>query len=725
MTSPATTRHRWKFYRVGGLDQVALESAEDLANLRHLDQKLWVALSCPVKGLELDERTLALLDLDKDGRVRSPEIVAALEWCRVRLSDLGAIIPGRAALPLAALDQSTKEGRAVHGAARRILASLGKADAAEVTIADVKDLTNVFAATTFNGDGVVPAEAAEDEATRQVILDAMACLGEVPDRSGKPGVDRKRLEAFFAELDAFDGWQQAGEAAGVMAFGAATPAAFEAVQAVRAKVDDFFTRCRLAAVDARGATLLNRSDAELAALASRELSAGSAEVAAFPIARIEAGRALPLEAGVNPAWAGPLAALQGTAVTAAWGPGRQALEAGEWAALQATLAPYQAWLAARKGAAVEKLGRARVAALRAGTGRADVEALLARDEAVAEEADAVADVARLVHYHRDLYVLLKNFVSFADFYDAGLPAIFQAGTLYLDARSCDLCIRVDDPGAHAGLAGLSRMYIAYCECRRPSGEKLKIAACFTQGDSDYLMVGRNGLFYDRKGQDWDATIVKIVENPISIRQAFFSPYKKFLRFIEEQVAKFAADKEKESDARVAAAATATTGAVIGAPPQAAAAKAPAVDVGKMVGIIAALGVGVGALGTLFGGFVAGFMALEPWWAKLAGLGGMVMAISGPSMLIAWLKLRQRNLGPVLDANGWAINGRVKVNLPLGTALTDRAQLPPGSSRSLEDPFEDVAAKQRRRLFWLAAVLVGAALAWTRHRGYWPFGPWPW
>ncbi len=103
MTSPSTPRHRWKFYRVGGLDQVALETADDLANLRHLDQKLWVALSCPVKGLELDERTLALLDLDHDGRVRSPEVLAALRWCRARLTDLGAIIPGRAALPLAAL----------------------------------------------------------------------------------------------------------------------------------------------------------------------------------------------------------------------------------------------------------------------------------------------------------------------------------------------------------------------------------------------------------------------------------------------------------------------------------------------------------------------------------------------------------------------------------------------------------------------------------------------
>ena len=70
--------HRWRFYRAGGVDQVRIETGADIANLESLDQKLWVALSCPVKGLEFDERTLALLDADSDGRVRAPEILAAV-----------------------------------------------------------------------------------------------------------------------------------------------------------------------------------------------------------------------------------------------------------------------------------------------------------------------------------------------------------------------------------------------------------------------------------------------------------------------------------------------------------------------------------------------------------------------------------------------------------------------------------------------------------------------
>jgi MFS family permease len=243
---------------------------------------------------------------------------------------------------------------------------------------------------------------------------------------------------------------------------------------------------------------------------------------------------------------------------------------------------------------------------------------------------------------------------------------------------------------------------------------MKVAACVTQGDSDFLAVGRNGIFYDRAGRDWDATVIRILDNPISVRQAFFSPYKKFLRFVEEGVARFAAAKEKASDEHVAGAAKAATSAATeGKAP-------PPVDVGKMVGVIAALGVGIGALGAVFGGLVSGFMGLEPWWAKLAAVAGAVLLVSGPSMLIAWLKLRQRTLGPVLDATGWAVNGRVKVNIPLGAALTEVGALPRGARRSLDDPFEDVAARRRRRAAWLLAAALAVAAVATRYYGVWPF-----
>ncbi|HRP05271.1 MAG TPA: hypothetical protein PLV87_10195, partial [Opitutaceae bacterium] len=263
-----------------------------------------------------------------------------------------------------------------------------------------------------------------------------------------------------------------------------------------------------------------------------------------------AGKPLPLLDGVNPAWSGAVAALLRDAVTPAFGSGKTSLTEADWSTLKAKVAAYDAHSAVKGGASVEKLGLDRVKALLAANQKDALGKLIAADLELADEFAAAASLEKIMLLSRDLGTIVRNFVNFNDFYSPDRWAVFQAGTLYLDSRSTEFCVRVDAPSA---LAAMSKAYIAYCDLKRP-GETMKIAACFTQGDSDYLFVGRNGLFYDRKGRDWDATITSIVDNPISIRQAFFSPYKKFLRMIEEQVAKRAAAADAASNAKLAAAA---------------------------------------------------------------------------------------------------------------------------------------------------------------------------
>jgi hypothetical protein len=702
--------HTWKFFRTGELDQVSLETGADLLNLEHLDQKLWVALSCPVKGLELDEATLKLLDADGDGRIRVPEIIAALKWTAPRLKDVGVLLRGTDGLALADLNEATPEGKICLASARQILASLGKKDAAAITVADTSDTAKIFAASALNGDGVIPPEATEDPVGQALIKDIVACLGGTPDRTGSTGVTAAQIDTFFGELFAYATWVESSATKDIAVLGEATDAAVAALKAVRPKVEDYFGRCRLAAFDPRAAAALNRAESEYLAIAAKDLKITADEVAGFPLARIEGGRPLPLLAEVNPAWAAALATLHQVVVTPVLGAARTALTEADWTALNARFAPYEAWLGSKAGSAVEKLGLARIKEILAGKGKEALAALVAQDHALEPQFKAISDVDRLAHYQRDLRDLLHNFVNFADFYSRDRYAVFQAGTLYLDSRSTELCIRVD---AANPLAAMSKAYIAYVDCKRPGGASMKVAACFTQGDSDYLFVGRNGVFYDRKGQDWDAVITTIVDNPISIRQAFWSPYKKFIRMIEEQVAKRAAAAEAASNAKLAGAADATANAdkVKVEPPK-------KVDVGAVAAIGVAITGAISAL-TLILGYV---FQLKAWQYPLV-LVGLVLVISLPSMVIAWLKLRQRTLGPILEGNGWAVNGRVKINIPFGTALTDMAKKPAGSKLSLDDPYEDKEAAARKRLviFWIVVFGLLGAAGWIRwdavkHRG---------
>ena len=170
-------KHIWKFFRAGGFDQVRLDTGADLMALDQLDQKLWVALACPTTGVEFDSRTLALMDTDKDGRIRAPELIAAVKWASACLRDPNDLVKSAPELPLAAINDAHPEGKQLLASAKHILTSLGKPEATSTTLEDTADTAKIFGQTKFNGDGVVPADSAEDEATKAVIADIILCLG--------------------------------------------------------------------------------------------------------------------------------------------------------------------------------------------------------------------------------------------------------------------------------------------------------------------------------------------------------------------------------------------------------------------------------------------------------------------------------------------------------------------------------------------------------------------
>lgn len=718
LLSSAGSTHRWLFSRTAGLDQVVLRDGEDLKNLAELDPKLWVALACPAKGLEIDDRTLQLIDADADGRIRLPEVLAAVAWVVRHLKDAGIILQSPAALPLDAIDDSHPDGAAILLSAKRILANLGRADGSEITVADTADTVRIFAQTKFNGDGVIPPDCTDDDDLKTVFAEALAAVGGKPDRSGKLGLDQAGVDAFYGQLGAFDTWWKQGEAAseaggGVLPLGDATPAAAAALQAVRAKIEDFFARVRLAGFDPRATAALNRSESEFSALAPKDLSVNHDEIAALPLSQIAPGAALPLTASLNPAWVTRMAAFQAAVIEPILGAEVTSLSDADWSRVQAALAPYDAWQKGKGSSAVEKLGITRIRELLTGDSRARLNDLIQQDLALAPEVAAIDRVDRLVRFGRDLATLLHNFVSFQDFYRRDKLAIFQAGTLFFDGRATELCLQVTDAARHASMAPQSKTYLIYCDCTRKDGGKMTIMAGLTAGDANNLNVGRNGIFFDRRGRDWDATIVKVVENPVSVREAFWMPYKKLAGLINQQIEKLASARDKDMQAKMASGVE-KTAAVPAAGP--AAAPPPNQGIAGMVGILAAIGLAIGAIGTALAAILGAFLGLT-WWQMPLAIVGLMLLISGPSCILAWLKLRQRTLGPILDATGWAINGRVKITFPLGRELTELRDLPPGAERALEDPYAEKGIPWVR---WAIVLIIGAlavGLVWLKPLNY--------
>ena len=360
------------------------------------------------------------------------------------------------------------------------------------------------------------------------------------------------------------------------------------------------------------------------------------------------------------------------------------LDADVIAAYKEKQAEYAAYFEQEK---LQKLGLALIAEdapkpgmtekkfLEMGAQIADYEAAKAAAETANADALAAAKaeyepLRKLLLIHRDFYRLLRNFITLEDFYDneAGTIASFQAGTLIIDQRACHLCMRVHDPSKHDAQAPLSGMYLLYCNCEnKKTGKTAHIVAAMTQGEVKNLSIGKNAVFYDNDGLDYDATVTKIIDNPISIRQAFWTPYRKFGNWIQEKINKSAAEKDAKAFDDMTNKGEGLMANGEGEPK-------PAFDIAKFAGIFAAIGMAVGMIGTalvaLFGG-----LAQLYWWQLLIVFVCILLVISGPSMIMAYMKLRRRNLAPVLNANGWAVNADAIISVPFGRTLTEQVAFP--------------------------------------------------
>lgn len=686
----------WKFSTVGGVTRVNIESGQDILHLDELDRKLWTALSCPLKGLEIDEKTMTMLDTNGDGKIHIEEIVAASKWLTKVINDPELLLKREAFIPFYAFNTNDEEGAHLLETSKQILENLGL-EKNEISVADVSDSIAIFAKTRFNGDGIITENSADDEAVKALIKTVIDCMGSVTDRSGDPGIDTDKIEAFYTALADFKAWKEAGDADkdNIFPYGDDTAAALAACMAVKDKIDDFFMRCKLASFNTDSAAVLDVSSAKIGEISGNNLAASTDEIATYPLARVNAEHKLPLGKEVNPAWAGAMAALKALVIDKEFKKAEYLTEE-QWAGIMAKFNAYNAWMGAKAGAAVEGLGYDTAKTILEENKKDALLDLIAQDKALEAKSNAIDQVDKLLHLYRDFYTLLTNFVTFSDFYSPEKRAIFQAGTLYIDERACDLCVKVNDMGAQGTMAPLSNMYILYCDCTCKSKPgSMTIAAVVTDGDVGAIMVGKHAVFYDRDGLGWNATVTKIIENPISIRQAFWSPYRKMARSVEDMINKRAAEK----DAKVMADANSKIdNANLPADGQKAEVKPP-FDIAKFAGIFAAIGLALGLVASAIGGLFA-WLGLH-WYHWVIMFAAIILIISGPAMIMAWLKLRKRNLAPVLNANGWALNQRILVNTKFGATLTGIAKYPIVKTK---DPYTMKAPWWKKMLRWLFLLI---------------------
>lgn len=528
-------KYKWNFVSVGGSTRVRITCGEDIRHLNELDPKMWTVLSCPTTGLELEERSLKLMDAGADGMLHMDDVIAVSQWLGAKLKDLDSLLEHTDTIKVANILDTAIVPEDFAGKEEVSLADV------EAAIAAVTITEQPVPAAPLEADVIAAYKAKKDEYAAYYEQEKLQKLGlaVIPEETAKPGMKEKEFIAMGEQI-----------------------AAYEAAVAAA-------------------------NDANAAALAAGQ-------------------------------------------------------------------AKYQ-------------------------------------------------ELLKLLLIHRDFYTLLCNFVTLSDFYDRHKWAIFQAGTLIIDQRACHLCVRVNDMGKQTTQAGASGMFLLFCDCVNKKLDKtMSIVAAVTVGEIKNLTVGKNAIFYDRQGNDWDAVVTKVIDNPISIQQAFWSPYRKFGQWVTGLINKSAAEKNDKAFADMTAKAQANVENV--GKTEKESIKMQAFDIAKFAGIFAAIGMAIGFIGDFLVKLASGINDM-PKWQLLVWIAGIILVISGPAMILAAIKLHRRNLAPILNANGWAINAEAIVNVLFGATLTEQVQFP---IIKMQDPFKPKMSKGRK--WCIAALAVAIVIA---------------
>ena len=548
------TEKKMAFRRLGPARHLRIETAEDLAAVRALDEAHWAAIGAPVESLNCDPGFLAMVDSDHDGRIMCFEVRDAVEWLFEHLRDTSRLGEEGDSLRLDAIDTDSETGRHIRDSAVMILERLDLPGSEQVTLGQVRQVRDLVEQHPVSAAGVVLPEAAADDDIRLFIGDVIDCVGGADHPSGAVGIDRREMDDFLVQAQAYLDWQQRRKrsrgktASTIMPLGTRTDQAYELYVSLRDKIDQYFAQCQVAAFDPRAAERVATSDAELRAVDLSDPQAIRAFMAAAPLARPRLDQVLAFEEPVNPFYFARLSRLRSEVIEPAVGRAAPVLTGDAWREVKEFFAAHEDWADAKAGQDVEALGNRKLRKYLDPRFRQAVIELIAESTQTAFVLGNIRLTERLLLYQRHLLDLANNFVSFPHLYDPNRRAMFEMGTLIMDGRHFEFCLLATDRAAHAKVAATGNMCVLYVEVTAPSAPAFEVAVPVTAGGLGNLCVGKRGMFRAIDGAEADARVVQIIENPISISEALVSPFQRLGRLLSGKIEAITAKAEKTLDA---------------------------------------------------------------------------------------------------------------------------------------------------------------------------------
>lgn len=728
-----------KARQYGGSRQVLIENAAHLEYLDKIDPALWAATSVPVRDLNVDPDLLKILDATNIGRLRSDDLISLRDWLFLRLAHRDGLGSHSDAVKACDFNEANDAGAAMKKGALHLLAEVGKAEGDTLTLADVRDFRGSYSKRLVNGDGVVtPAQITSDGA-KDFAEKIIATIGGSAELSGETGVGKADIEKFRAEAKKYVDWEAQGKSdAAIHPMGDDTEAAYACVTGLKAKVEEFFDQCALLELEGSAKADLQLGADALKAIAQNGPDAVAEHLKKSPIAPPSPDGKLDFEGAINPLYKAAIETLRNLVI--AKHPGLSAAEKSmpamdrdDWKKIEGVFGAYAAWKAARPAGAFDALPADLLDAEKSAALDAELVSFIDKDLTGAGELSVLEDMEKLLLLQRWFLDVACSMVNFHSLYAPKERSILNAGTLVIDGRRLEFCQRVFDRAGHKKIATESLFFLVYAAISEKEGAPvaMEVVAPLTAGERGQLRVGKRGLFVDHKGKQWDAVIVDMVENPISLSEAIRAPFKKAAKTISEKIESLTSAKMKEQEdlatgklnagldsveaASKAPPAPAADAAKPAAP--AADAKAPAAGGSGIKDLVLGGGIAFAALGSSIAFIVKALSEVNPLNAAITVV-SVILAIVLLLTLMSWNKLKKRDLSLLFEANGWAVNARQKLSRRLGGRFTISPKLPKGTKLVLKEPaIEGEEPKSHKGLIIaivVAILAIAGAIGYQHH-----------
>ena len=678
-----------RFIRQGKAYQLVIRNGFDLEEALRLDEALWVAMSAPNSAYTCDPKFIRLVDSDGNGNITTEEVKRAIQWLLEVYPDKGKITADfSGVLDLGEINTANPAGQAVEHSAQYILADLKCECRTRIDLATVRRFMEIHTSRPLNGDGVMTLNTATEcrdpdkvELMKELITDAVSATGGTADVDGSQGVTAEQYNAFLQAAGEYLAWRQRGElAAGdrntaIMPFGHDTAALAGLLAQHSALIDDFFRLCQMQFFDLRLEGKVLQSDGAPAALDSTPWPGMTAHLEALPIVQPNRSQSLPLfdDEAINPLYRAWWHDFTARIIIPVSGSGVQALDEAGWAKIKALFAPYQQYMAEIKGACCQAIPEERLRRYTAEPSLPELGADLARrDLAVAEVLKEATNVEKLLLYLANLVRLCNNFISFPDLYQRGIPTLFEYGRLVIDSRWFNLVLPVDNLAAHSALAQGSNLFIIYFEIDTKPSPKTMVAPV-TIGDKGNLTVGKRGIFFDLTGAQFNAKIVKVIENPVCVQEALAAPFSKISKLLEARITALSDSSQKAIEGGFAKVIN-DPKAIAALPPVKSAEAPKSTDKG---GMLMGMGVAFAALSSALA-FICKTLSSMSVWGIVISLLAVLAVLLLPISLLAIVKLRRQDVSSLLEGNGWAINARLRLTRSQRQSFSRNGEYPHGA-----------------------------------------------